>query len=277
MVRLIWILPALLYQPLKPLTGEYWLSLLDVGQGLSVVVQTAKHTLVYDAGPKYEAASDMGESVVLPYLRRIKTKKIDLMVISHGDNDHLGGVKSILNSFPLTTIKTSVPEKIPSLQASYCHAGDSWQWDGIRFQFLYPINNAIKSRNDSSCVLLIDNGQYKVLLPGDIEKQAEYDLLRNMPDHLKANIIIAPHHGSKTSGIPAFITAVHPQIVLYATGYRNRYHFPHTSVIETYDRINAKSFNTVDSGTIQFKVQKDSVMLPPESYRITNTKYWFDH
>lgn len=274
---LIWTLPALLYQPLKPLPGEYWLSLLDVGQGLSVVIQTAKHTLVYDAGPKYEASSDMGENVVLPYLRKIKTKNIDLMVISHGDNDHIGGLESILNSFPLTHIKTSVPEKISLSQAAYCHAGDSWQWDGITFTFLYPFNNTIKSRNDNSCVLMIDNGQYKVLLPGDIEKQAEYHLLMNTPQYLKANLIIAPHHGSKTSGISAFISAVHPQVVLYATGYRNRYHFPHASVVATYEKMNVKSFNTVDSGTIQFKMTNGGIVLPPQEFRITNRKYWFDY
>jgi competence protein ComEC len=274
---LIWALPAILYQPLKPLGGEYWLSLLDVGQGLSVVVQTAEHILIYDAGPKYEAASDMGENVILPYLRKIKAKKIDLMVISHGDNDHTGGVKAILNSFPLTNIKTSVPEKMPSSLATDCHAGDSWQWDGVTFTFLYPGNHAITSRNDGSCVLKIDNGQYKILLPGDIEKQAESHLLMNSPQSLQANMIIAPHHGSKTSGMPSFISAVHPEIVLYATGYRNRYHFPHPGVVAAYERINAKSFNTVDSGTMLFKIPNGGVMSPPEEFRMRNKKYWFDH
>jgi len=275
-LSVIWILPALFYQPSKPLLGEYWLSLLDVGQGLAVVVETKNHTMVYDAGPKYASASDMGENIVLPYLRNHQIKNIDLMVISHGDNDHIGGAKAILNAFPLTRIKTSVPEKMHSLLASDCHAGDSWQWDGVTFAFLYPINNEINNGNDSSCVLMIDNGHYKALLPGDIEKQAEKNLLLNKPETLKADMMIAPHHGSKTSGMETFIAAVKPSIVLYATGYRNRYHFPHASVVESYAKIKAQAFNTVDSGTIQFKITNGGVVSPPEEYRITNRKYWFD-
>lgn len=273
----VWILPVLLYQPDQPLTGEYWVSVLDVGQGLSVVVQTKSHTLVYDAGPKYEAATDMGQSVVLPYLRKLMTKKIDLLVLSHGDNDHIGGVDALLNAFPDTKISSSVPRKNSNWHATYCRAGQSWLWDNVNFTFLYPRNHQKNYRNDSSCVLLINNGNYKVLLPGDIEKQAERNLLMYSPEKLQANLLVAPHHGSKTSGIEEFISAVNPQVVLYATGYRNRYHFPHASVMNAYEKRHAKAYNTVDTGTIQFKVARDGSVALPEKYRVTHAKYWFDY
>lgn len=270
----IWVLPVLLYQPAKPRLGEYWLTMLDVGQGLSVVIQTAKHTLVYDAGPKYNASFDLGESVVLPFLRKSKTEKIDMLVISHADNDHIGGAQAILNAYPDTIIKTSAPEKF--LSADFCKLGDEWEWDKIKFRFLYPVNRQTNSRNDNSCVLMIDNGQHKALLAGDIEKIAENKLLELMSDELKSDIIIAPHHGSKTSGMEKFVNAVNPEFVLYATGYRNRYHFPHPSVLKTYEKIHAKPFNSVDSGAIRFVISPDGKIDMPERYRVVNKKYWFD-
>ena len=274
LLGIIWILPLFLYQQQRPREGEYYMNLLDVGQGLSVVIQTATHTLLYDAGPKLEASSDMGERIVLPFLRSAGIKKIDLMVISHADNDHIGGANAILNAYRHTPIKTSAPEKFSSSHVEFCNAGDAWKWDGVNFTFLYPMNYDNNSRNDNSCVLMIDNGKYKILLTGDIEKYAEQELLHNMPEKLAANIIVAPHHGSKTSGIPKFISAVHPEIVLYATGYRNRYHFPHPSVIKEYEKINALAFNTSESGSIQFIVGKNGLETKPQEYRKMNKKYW---
>lgn len=271
---LIWILPAFLYQPSKPAQGEYWLNLLDVGQGLSVIIQTAKHTLVYDTGPNL-GSSDMGASVVLPFLRNIKTTKIDLMVISHSDNDHIGGMKAILHAYPHTLIKTSVPSDIACSHAYFCNAGDSWVWDGVKFTFIYPFNHDTGDRNNSSCVLSIDNGSYKVLLPGDIEKKAELDLISETPQLLQANLIIAPHHGSQTSGLEAFIRWVNPEIVLYATGYRNRYHFPHESVLETYERLKVQAYDTVDSGSMRFKIGKNADPIS-ERWRVSNKRYWHE-
>jgi competence protein ComEC len=270
----IWILPVLLYQSPKPHLGEYWLNMLDVGQGLSVVIQTAQHTLVYDAGPKFSASFDLGESVVLPFLRKAKTNKIDMLVISHADNDHIGGAQAILNAYPDTLIKTSAPEKF--ISADFCKLDDAWEWDKVKFKFLYPVSKQTNSRNDNSCVLMIDNGQHKTLLTGDIEKSAENKLLELMPEKLKADIIIAPHHGSKTSGMEKFIFAVNPKFILYATGYRNRYHFPHPSVLKTYEKVHAKPFNSVDSGAIRFVIPSDGKIDMPERYRVMSKKYWFD-
>ncbi len=123
---------------------------------------------------------------------------------------------------------------------------------------------------------MIDNGYTRLLLPGDIEKHAEHELLELMPEKLQANIIVAPHHGSKTSGVKEFITAVHPDIVLYATGYRNRYHFPHPSVVSAYESMNVQEFNTVESGSMQFRIGMNGLQSAPFEYRKRHRKYWFD-
>jgi competence protein ComEC len=270
----IWILPVIFYQPLLPTDGDVWLTLLDVGQGLSVVVQTKNHLLVYDAGPSFGDHFDMGESIVTPYLHTIAAKSIDKLVISHGDNDHIGGAQAIMRTFNVKEIQTSVPEKFPAQRAQYCLAGEKWQWDKVQFTFLYPNKEMLELGNDSSCVLRIDNGKQVVLLTGDIEKNAEKFLLAEDVSLLKTDIVIAPHHGSKTSGFEKFILAMKPKIVLYSTGYRNRYHFPHQSVVRTYQKINAMAYNTVESGTMQFKLNKDKDLLVDDQYRLSHKKYW---
>lgn len=274
-IGILWFLPLIFYTPNKPAHGEFWLTLLDVGQGLSVIVQTQNHTLVYDAGPKFLPNFDMGESVVIPYLHTIGTKKIDMLVVSHGDNDHIGGTQILQKTLPISSIKTSVPEKIPSTTTDYCLAGYAWEWDNVTFSFIYPSQQQLHLGNDSSCVLLIDNGQQRALLPGDIEKFAENELLRQSPQQLQASVFIAAHHGSKTSGLKNFISAIHPQYVLYATGYRNRYHFPHPSVMATYDAMHVKQLNTAETGAIQFKFGQEKNILPPILYRQISKRYWY--
>jgi competence protein ComEC len=272
---LLWLIPLILYKPERPISGDFWMTLLDVGQGLSVIVQTKEHTLVYDTGPTFNANFDMGERVVLPYLRTTGVNQIDMLIISHGDNDHLGGAQILLASLPILSIKTSVPDRLP--RADYCYAGYSWQWDGVNFSFIYPAQNDLDLGNDSSCVLSIDNGSQRVLLTGDIEKYAENNIVMRSPMSLSSSILIAPHHGSKTSSTRKFVAAVHPQFVLYATGYRNRYHFPHQRVVTVYEEIHAEQFNTVNTGAIQFKLTKENTISPPVLYRVMNKRYWYDH
>ena len=129
--------------------------------------------------------------------------------------------------------------------------------------------------NDSSCVLRVDNGEKSILLTGDIEKSAENDLLASAPQQLPTTILVAPHHGSKTSGLNEFIKAIHPSIILYATGYRNRYHFPHESIVMAYAGMNTRQFNTAETGAIRFNLEKGKTTLLPEIYRATNKRYWY--
>jgi competence protein ComEC len=273
---IILILPVICYKPAEPQTGDFWLTVLDVGQGLSVLVQTKHHVLVYDAGSRLANHFDMGESIVKPYLHTQYIHHIDKLIVSHGDNDHIGGANTLINSFSIDEIKTSVPQKLMGVNAKYCLADENWQWDHVNFLFLYPTNETLHLGNDSSCVLRIDNGEHSVLLTGDIEKYAEKNLLSRLPKLLKSDILIAPHHGSKTSGLLDFILAVKPKIVLYATGYKNRYHLPHQNVIENYKAIQSIAFNTVDSGSIQFKIKMGESLPMPEQYRINSKRYWHD-
>jgi competence protein ComEC len=272
----IYLLPLFFYQTPRPERGDFWMTLLDVGQGLSVIVQTKQHTLLYDAGPRLSANMDSGESIVLPYLRTMNIKKIDILVISHGDNDHIGGANAIIKNKPVHAIFTSTPEKLSSQIARYCLAGMHWQWDGVDFSFLYPPRKDLDKGNDSSCVLRIDNGEHAILLSGDIEKYAENVLTDGRLSLLSASILVAPHHGSKTSGQASFIQAVHPQFVLYSTGYRNRYHFPHPTVVSAYNEIGAKQLNTSDTGTLLFKLEKNQPKRQPELYREKHKRYWMD-
>jgi competence protein ComEC len=268
----IWLLPMILYKPPHPQSGDVWLTLLDIGQGLSAVVQTETHTLVFDTGPRLSSSFDMGDSVVVPFLHSIHTKKLDLLIISHKDNDHIGGAQAVISQIPVLAIKTSVPELLP--HAEYCLQGQEWNWDSVNFKFLYPTIDTLHKNNDSSCVLRITSGKHRILLTGDIEKFAEKELVANLENDLPADILIAPHHGSKTSALKSFVRQVKPQYVLFATGYRNRYHFPNPSVVATYKEMGCNTLNTPITGAITFHLQPDEDIPYPSFYRYTHKFYW---
>ncbi len=268
---LCWLMPLFFYQYEKPKLGDAWFTLLDVGQGLSAVVQTTNHVLVFDAGAKFGENFDMGESVVLPFLRTYGIKKIDTLVISHGDNDHRGGANAILQQMQVLEIKTSVPQFFSGFKTSYCLRGENWTWDDVTFSFIYPTMEYMGLGNDSSCVLKITANNRSVLLTGDIEKMAENYLVTINPQELSADVIIAPHHGSKTSGVDAFIESVHPKMVLFPTGYLNRYHFPHPTVLQKYLDRNAIPMNTAYAGAIHIKLAE---IEKPMLYREQHRHYW---
>lgn len=271
----IWFLP-LFFSPFPiPKVGDVWFTLLDVGQGLTAVVQTSTHILVFDTGAKLSANYDMGESVVVPFLRSIGAKKIDMLVVSHGDNDHIGGSQAILKRFPVASIKTSTPEKFTQ-PSTWCLQGESWQWDKVNFRFLNPPEQHLHQGNDSSCVLRISSGDKHILLTGDIEKFAEKYLVETESQNLRADILVAPHHGSKTSAEMGFLECVKPQYVLFPIGYRNRYHFPHPSVLAKYDTLNVKKFDTANAGAIQFLVKmNDATIQDPILYRKQQHHFWY--
>jgi len=206
-------LPLLFLPAAKPVQGEAWFTLLDVGQGLAAVVRTQQHTLVFDTGPKFSRDFDAGKAVLLPFLRSRAVSYVDTLVVSHSDNDHIGGARSLLEAMPLGTIMSSEPKWFQPREANLCTAGTHWQWDGVDFEFLYPLPDNYGFNNDSSCVLKVTTGSHSVLLTGDIEKYAEASLLKHAKIALKADILVAPHHGSRTSSSEAFVQAVHPRYV----------------------------------------------------------------
>jgi competence protein ComEC len=219
----------------------------------------------------------MGEQVLVPYLLSIGTKKIDMLVISHGDNDHIGGAHALLAAFPVHAIQTSTPEQLPTPVTTICQAGTAWQWDHVYFKFLHPDrDNAMSAHNNDSCVLLVKAHHHAILLTGDIEKEAEKILLTHQKRTLRAEVLIAPHHGSHTSSTPDFVKAVGPKVVLYATGYLNRYHFPHPQTVATYTALGAVQLNTAETGAIQYKLLSDSSLPHFALYRHLHYHYWMD-
>jgi competence protein ComEC len=270
-LSLVMFLPLVFTAPKKPETGDINMTLLDVGQGLSVVVQTANHWLVYDTGAKFSADSDMGQSVLLPFLRLQGAGKIDKLIISHGDNDHIGGAASLMRGIPAEQVLTSVPQQLSDYSPVMCATGQSWTWDKVGFTLLSP-QHAFVSENDNSCVLKIQSEQGAVLLTGDIEAQAESWLIESYGDNLKANVLISPHHGSKTSSTLKFLQAIQPEYVLIPAGYRNQFGHPHRDVLARYQQIKAKWLNSADSGAITISVRDGSWVV--QSMRDTESKYW---
>lgn len=273
------LLPMLFMTSPRPSNEHFWVTLLDVGQGLAVVVQTAHHTLLYDSGARFSDNFDMGEAVVVPYLRHSGVHRLDTMIISHADNDHIGGAASILGSMPVVRLLSSAPEQFDFAAAGHCRAGEQWQWDGVHFEILHPHSdffdaNERSRRNNHSCVLRISNGAYSVLLPGDIEAAAERQLLATYGEQLRSDILVVPHHGSKTSSSERFVAAVAPDYALYAIGYRNRYGFPKENIVRRYQAIGADTYRSDDSGALRFEIGTAAPLPPPRQYRLLQRRFW---
>ena len=250
-IGLLWYIGFLFPYQKNPDLGDAWMTVLDVGQGLAVVVQTKSHTLIYDTGPKTYDGYDAGNAVVIPYLRYLRVKQLDMMMISHGDNDHIGGAPAILKLYPALQLLSSIPQALRPWSATPCYAGQHWRWDGVDFSVLWPNKGATYQGNNSSCVLQISHGDHAVLLTGDIEKHTEYQLINDYGDTLHADVLVAPHHGSKTSSSRPFLKAVQPQSIIFSTGYYNRFHFPASEVIKRCHQFNIKPYNTASQGAIK--------------------------
>lgn len=235
---------------------EFKLTLLDVGQGLAAVVQTQHHTLVFDTGARFSDRFNAGQTVLIPFLKQQGIAHIDTLIISHSDNDHIGGAKSLLSEISASTILTSQVEHLA--MAKPCLAGQSWQWDNINFELLNPSANQTGSDNNLSCVLRVSNEEHSLLLTGDIEKPSEQKLIQRYAKNIASTVLIAPHHGSNTSSTRTFINAVKPDIVLFPAGYLNRYHFPNQAVLKRYAEIGAKRYSTAKSGAISVHFQPSS-------------------
>lgn len=253
----------LLWLPQSPPAGGLEVTALDVGQGLAVLVRTAHHRLLFDAGPAYEEGFDAGASVVVPYVLRQGRRDIDLLLLSHPDNDHAGGVPAVRSALQLRQEMGTGP-------AVACRDGMRWEWDGVQFAVLHPAA-AGGADNDSSCVLRID-GPFSVLLPGDIEKRSEARLLRAHADALKADVLIAPHHGSSSSSTAAFVAAVAPQWVVFASGWRNRFRHPRAEVVRRYLDCGARLAMTGGEGAVTITLRDGR--LQTESWRARAARFW---
>ena len=259
---LLWLPLGLPTQPLLQ-PGQMKVIVLDVGQGLSVLVQTAQHTLLYDAGPSYTEDSDAGQRIVLPYLRHMGIRHLEMAVISHDDNDHVGGMASVLAGVPARSIMSSLTpdagffrqmQSVTSLPLAHhaCHAGQQWQWDGVIFRMLSPAKavNANVKDNNRSCVLQVQSAHGSLLLTGDIEKEAEYWLLQSAGDGLASTVMTMPHHGSKTSSTASFVAAVQPEVAIATAGYLNRFGHPKPEIVARYQAHDSLVLRSDQDGAI---------------------------
>jgi len=263
---------VMLFRPEKLKTGEFTLDVLDVGQGLAIVVSTREHLLIYDAGPAYSPRFNAGSGVIEPFLRTQNLPDPELLIISHGDNDHAGGYTGLLTRYPET--HTIAGEPFPGLDtANFCQAGQRWRWDAIDFEILHPANRPVRG-NASSCVLKISTGTTSVLLPGDIEAATELELVRDYREKLQADILIAPHHGSRTSSIMPLIRMVSFDYVIFSTGYLNSFGHPHPLVRSRYDNQQISVLDTADTGHIRFRISHESGASKPEIYRQIRARFW---
>jgi competence protein ComEC len=272
-------LPLFLWMPEKISPGELQLTVLDVGQGLAVVIRTREHALLYDTGPAFTEQIDAGGRIVVPYLRAAGLSRLDGMVISHDHSDHSGGALSVMQAFPVGWLASSLPEKhalrLAATRSWFCNAGESWEWDGVSFEFLYPqpgdYNDSGEKDNDRSCVLRIVSPYGSVLLPGDIEKRSESRLLQSS-GNLRTDVLLAPHHGSRTSSTPQFVQSVAPAFTVFSVGYRNRFGHPHPAVSARYRQAGSQTLRTDLSGALLIGMNPAGVNVM--RWREVDRKYW---
>jgi len=277
------LLPVLLTRPGNIGPGALELTLLDVGHGLAIVARTASRTLLYDTGPAWTRDSDAGARIVVPYLRGEGVRRLDTLVVSHDDIDHSGGAVSILRTLPVDTLLSSLPPGHPAftyaVQALRCHAGQHWQWDGVVFRMLHPQSGSYAERstdNERSCVLQIESFGRRALITGDIGVRSEKRLLdadlQAGSATLAAEVLLVPHHGSRSSSSPAFLEAVAPRLGLLAIGYRNRFGHPHREVVERYAGRGVELLRSDAAGAIRLTFSADGIHIRRE--RIFDRRYW---
>ena len=279
-------LPVLLWQPGRPVDGQVELIAADVGQGTAVLVRTAHHSLLYDAGPRWGPETDAGHRVLLPLLRRLD-EKLDTLVLSHRDTDHTGGAMAVLGMQPQATLLSSI-EADHALQAlrpvQRCEVGQRWHWDGVLFEVIHPqaADYATPAKSNAlSCVLRISTsgstahtqGQ-KILLTGDIEAAQEAQLLAHEQGggaDLHADVLLVPHHGSRTSSTDAFVQAVSPRFALVQAGYRNRFGHPAPAVLERYQM---QGIDLLDSSHCGAATWRSTEPMRVHCQRVVARRYW---
>jgi competence protein ComEC len=284
------LLPMLTQKPAAIAQGDMQVTVLDVGQGLSVLVRTAQHTLLYDAGPRFSTQSDAGSRIVVPYLRSIGVKHLDGLIVSHDDLDHSGGVPSVLAQLPVDWLASSLSltsemfqhplylQHLPHQQLK-CYAGQHWQWDAVKFEILHPQQQtyqdlAVKD-NDRSCVVKVTSASASILLTGDVERVSEFAMLEDNAALVKSDVLIAPHHGSKTSSSERFISAVSPRWVIVSNGYLNRFGHPKPTIVARYSAHAAQVLRSDYDGAVQinFKRNLAPVVL---KWRKIDRRYWHE-
>ncbi|WP_246265991.1 DNA internalization-related competence protein ComEC/Rec2 [Aromatoleum diolicum] len=276
------LLPMLVWTPPRPVPGAYRMTALDVGQGTAVHVQTARHELLYDAGPAYGQGSDAGVRVLLPYLQAAGVERIDRLVISHNDLDHSGGARSLVEGVTIGDLMANLPtddplRDVPGTRVVACEAGTRWRWDEVDFEILHPASDepAPNKDNDASCVLRIVAPGGSVLLVGDIERAAERSLLKRHGSEIASDVVLVPHHGSRSSSGEDFVAAIAPQAAIFSAGYLNQFRHPHPAVWDRWAAVGASNWRTDRQGAINVEVTAKGVDI--QAQRDREARYWHGH
>jgi len=267
------LLPAIFWPVERPAEGEAWVTVLDVGQGLATVVRTRDHTLIYDPGPLYGAESDAGQRVVVPYLRSLGIDAVDVLMVTHRDSDHAGGMASVQSALAVGKVLSSLGDGA----GEPCRNGQNWDWNGVRLTVLHPEAEDYAEKrksNNLSCVLRIEASGKRMLLTSDIEARDEAAMLQRDPAALAADVLLVPHHGSRTSSTPEFIAAVGARDAVIPVGYRNRFGHPKADVVERHAASGARLWRTDRDGAVTVRLAPEGVGV--SAWRQDQRRYWHD-
>jgi competence protein ComEC len=267
------LLPLLWPRLALPRPGGFEAMAIDVGQGLSVLVRTRDHALLFDAGARYPSGFDLGQAAVVPALHAVGVDNLDTLVVSHGDNDHAGGARAVLGAFPHAIAFGGEPDRgdVPLAQ---CIAGQHWQWDGVTFRMLSPPRAG--HGNDAGCVLLVDGPGGRLLLPADTTSKIE-SLVAKAVGGGAPLVLIVPHHGSKTSSGEEYLRSRHPRLAVASAGYRNRFGHPAPVVAARYRALGIPLLATFDTGAVRIDFPADAAPRLTSEERVKRTRYWREH
>lgn len=252
------------------------IDILDVGQGLAVLLRTRERALLFDAGPSFRSGSDTGRLVVRPALEHLGIDRLDIVIVSHGDSDHAGGIRSVIRSTDVGLLLAGEPvaaEKQLPVAERRCSAGMIWEWDGVVFTVLHPGATSLRRGNDASCVLEVSAGGYRALLTGDIEAATERRLSRS-GSIAAVDLLVVPHHGSRTSSSEAFVDLTGPRFAVVAAGYRNRWDMPHAEVVERWKASGAVVRTTATSGAIGYRLCATDGVSERFQHRVDARRPW---
>ncbi len=276
-LRLRWLslpllLPLILFNTLGRESDVLELHVLDVGQGHAALIFTRHYTVLFDTGNRF-SDSTMAERVVVPFLHAKGRDSIDYVIVSHADADHSAGLAWLVKKFPEITVYASDEKNRQSERAYACRAGHTWYLEEVGFSFLHPADGDFGDKNNQSCVLLVHAGAARVLLTGDIEKSAEAKLTARL-ETLPVQVMVAPHHGSRSSSSLSFIQKFIPSYVVFPAGYGNKFGFPHDDIVQRYHTIGSKTINTGDTGSASFHFDRGGLLAAPELHWQGHRRFW---
>jgi competence protein ComEC len=267
------VMPIVFFAPVTLAPGTISFTMLDVGPGLAVVVRTARHVLVYDTGPRLGASFDAGRAALVPFLRQDGIAEIDTLIVSHADNAHTGGARSLREQVAVKRVLTASPDQVPIEGARSCRAGMTWIWDEVRFEILHPTGAADFAGDDASCVLLVEAAGTRILLPGDIGPEAQAALVASANDSLAADILVAPYQGNRDLSSADFVAAVRPDYVLYSSKSGRKSSPAATPETLRHHNHAARVLDTVREGAISIRLEPGKPVVP-EAYRENRRRRW---